>query len=77
MYSPNIIAGYRNGYFTKDEELDIAKDIANSGAQLLFVAITSPKKEKFLYQYKDIFMNSRKQKRAVLLHSPFKNLFDF
>jgi N-acetylglucosaminyldiphosphoundecaprenol N-acetyl-beta-D-mannosaminyltransferase len=51
-YSPNIIAGYRNGYFTKDEETIIAKNIAESGANLLFVAITSPKKENFLYQHR-------------------------
>jgi N-acetylglucosaminyldiphosphoundecaprenol N-acetyl-beta-D-mannosaminyltransferase len=52
-YSPNIIAGYRNGYFTKDEETIIAKNIAESGANLLFVAITSPKKENFLYQHRE------------------------
>jgi N-acetylglucosaminyldiphosphoundecaprenol N-acetyl-beta-D-mannosaminyltransferase len=54
MYGPSLIAGYRNGYFKKDEELDVAKQIGESGAQLLFVAITSPKKEIFLNQYKNI-----------------------
>ena len=54
QYSPDIIAGYRNGYFTKAEESAIAKQIVNSGAQLLFVAITSPKKERFLFEYKDV-----------------------
>lgn len=53
-YGSGIIAGYRNGYYTESEELDIARQIADSGAQLLFVAITSPKKEKFLHKYKDI-----------------------
>ena len=53
-YSPEIIAGYRNGYFSDLEEPTIAKQIADSGAQLLFVAITSPKKEIFLHKNKDI-----------------------
>lgn len=51
-YSKNLIAGYRNGYFSKEEEPEIAKDIEDSEAQLLFVAISSPKKENFLYQNK-------------------------
>lgn len=53
-FGKDIIAGYRNGYYTEDQELEIAQDIANSGADLLFVAITSPKKEIFLNKYKDI-----------------------
>jgi len=53
-YSPNIIAGYRNGYFNKDEEVTIAQEIADSGANILFVAISSPIKENFLYTYRDI-----------------------
>ncbi len=54
QYSPNIIAGYRNGYYSKDEEKEIATTIANSGAQMLFVAISSPTKENFLYQNRDL-----------------------
>jgi len=54
MYSSNIIAGYRNGYFSKDDEVDIAQQIAQSGADILFVAISSPTKEVFLNKYKDI-----------------------
>lgn len=53
-YGSKIIAGYRNGYFTAEDEPEIARQIAESGAQLLFVAITSPKKEIFLFKYKDI-----------------------
>lgn len=52
-YSERIIAGYRNGYFTEGEEEQIAKTIACSGANILFVAITSPKKEIFLHKYKE------------------------
>jgi len=53
-YSNDIIAGYRNGYFTEDEEDGIATEIANSKADILFVAITSPKKEIFLDTFKHI-----------------------
>ncbi len=54
IYSPNLIAGYRNGYFQQSEEEEIAKEIANSGTQMLFVAITSPIKENFLYKHREI-----------------------
>lgn len=53
-YGSAIIAGYRNGYFTEQEEPEVARQIAGSGAHMLFVAITSPKKEKFLYKYEDV-----------------------
>ncbi len=53
-YGASMIAGYRNGYFSKEEEPEIAQEIADSGAQLLFVAITSPRKENFLYTYREI-----------------------
>ena len=42
------IAGYRDGYFDKDEEQDVAKNIKDSHADILFVGISSPKKENFL-----------------------------
>lgn len=54
QYSSDIIAGYRNGYFKKDEEMDIAKQISDSGANILFVAISSPTKENFLYENKEL-----------------------
>lgn len=53
-YSSDIIAGHRNGYFKKEEERSIAKQIAESGAQILFVAITSPTKENFLHENRDL-----------------------
>ena len=52
-YSEEIIAGYRNGYFSREEAAEVAKQIVNSKANILFVAITSPKKEIFLNTYKD------------------------
>jgi N-acetylglucosaminyldiphosphoundecaprenol N-acetyl-beta-D-mannosaminyltransferase len=53
-YGSSIISGYRNGYFSTEEEPEIAREIASSGAQLLFVAISSPRKENFLYTYRDV-----------------------
>ena len=53
-YNAELIAGYRNGYFNKDEDASIAKDIANSGAHMLFVAITSPFQENFMYNNKEV-----------------------
>jgi len=53
-YGSDVIAGYRNGYFTSEDEKQIAQDIANSGADILFVAISSPKKEHFLNAQKEI-----------------------
>jgi len=45
------VAGYRNGYFSKTDELDIAETILNSGADMLFVGFSSPMKEKFLSRW--------------------------
>lgn len=47
---PNIqIVGSRDGYFTEEQE--VAEDIKQSKADILFVAISSPKKELFLNKY--------------------------
>lgn len=54
QYGPSIIAGYSNGYFSKEKEPEIARQIADSGAQILFVAITSPRKENFMYEYREV-----------------------
>jgi N-acetylglucosaminyldiphosphoundecaprenol N-acetyl-beta-D-mannosaminyltransferase len=49
---PNLqIAGYRNGYFSQEEENSVVEDIKNSDADILFVAMGSPKKEIFLNKY--------------------------
>jgi len=42
------IAGYHHGYFSAGEEKDIAEDIRESRPTILFVAMSSPKKENFL-----------------------------
>lgn len=56
-YSPETIVGYKNGYFTKPQEQDIAKEISESGANILFVAMPSPKKEIFLSENKHLLKN--------------------
>ncbi len=50
---PNLnVAGYHHGFFWEDEDSVVLK-IKESGAKLLFVAITSPKKENFINQWQD------------------------
>lgn len=49
---PNLeIAGYRNGYYNEAEEAALVEDVKNSHADILFVAMGSPKKEIFLSKY--------------------------
>jgi len=57
-YDASIIAGFRDGYFKKDEEAEVAKEIAASKADILFVAMSSPKKEIFLNEYKNVINTS-------------------
>ncbi|MQY14385.1 UDP-N-acetyl-D-mannosaminuronic acid transferase [Streptomyces sp. RB5] len=45
------VAGSRDGYFGDDEQPAVADAIARSGAQLLFLGMTSPKKEIFTAGY--------------------------
>lgn len=45
------VAGFHHGYFWDDEQA-VVEQIKASGAKLLFVAITSPKKENFINRWK-------------------------
>lgn len=54
LYPELQICGYRNGYFSADEEREVAEKIREAKADILFVAMSSPKKEKFINQYKDV-----------------------
>lgn len=45
------ISGARDGYFSDQEAQTVAEDISSSGADMLFLGITSPKKENFLRTY--------------------------
>ncbi len=45
------IAGYRDGYFRPEEEDQVAQEIRDSRADILFLAFGSPKKEIFVRKY--------------------------
>jgi len=47
------MAGSRDGYFKDSESADVAAEIRESNADMLFLGITSPKKEIFLGTYGD------------------------
>lgn len=51
LYPGLKVAGFQHGYFW-DNEAGIVEKIRASGAQLLFVAITSPKKENFINRWR-------------------------
>lgn len=48
------ICGYRNGYYKPEEELKIARKIRDAKPDILLVAMSSPKKEKFLNEYREL-----------------------
>lgn len=50
-YRGLTIAGHGNGYWSAQDEETVAEQVAASRADLLFVAISSPKKEQFLGRY--------------------------
>ena len=45
------IAGARNGYWSEAEEAEVVRTIQRARADILFVAISSPRKEEFLARY--------------------------
>lgn len=47
------LAGYRDGYFSREEEDAVVAAIAASRADCLFVAMSSPAKERITEQYKE------------------------
>lgn len=49
-YPKIMIAGLRNGYFSEKDWDTVAGELKNSGAQIIFVGITSPLKE-YLVEY--------------------------
>ena len=50
---PNLqIAGWRNGYWKPEEEQEVVADIRQAKPEILFVAMSSPKKELFLATWK-------------------------
>jgi N-acetylglucosaminyldiphosphoundecaprenol N-acetyl-beta-D-mannosaminyltransferase len=50
-YPQLVFAGHRNGYWKPEQEQQVVDEITAARADLLFVAISSPKKEQFLGAY--------------------------
>jgi N-acetylglucosaminyldiphosphoundecaprenol N-acetyl-beta-D-mannosaminyltransferase len=50
-YPGVTVAGSHHGYFKDADEAAVAKDIADSRPDILFIAMTSPKKERFLSKW--------------------------
>lgn len=48
-----VLAGYRDGYFAEEEEADIVEDIRRNAPDCLFIALPTPRKERFLHRYRD------------------------
>lgn len=54
MEHPSLfVAGSQNGYFGPECEKDVVDRINASGADCLFVAMPTPRKERFIRQYRD------------------------
>lgn len=53
QYSEIDIVGFHDGYFSKDDEAEIIKDINEKNTDLLFVALGAPKQEKWIYENKN------------------------
>jgi len=47
------IAGLRDGYFTREQESGVVRDIRDSGADCLFIGMPTPRKERFLAAHRD------------------------
>jgi N-acetylglucosaminyldiphosphoundecaprenol N-acetyl-beta-D-mannosaminyltransferase len=47
-----VVAGYRNGYWTADEEAAVVQKVASAAPTVLFVAMPSPRKEQFLARHR-------------------------
>ena len=56
---PNLrVLGYRNGYFSEEDEYGIQEDIRAKNPDFVFVGITSPKKEYIIQKFMDQGVNS-------------------
>lgn len=45
------IAGYRNGYFSPEDEAEVIEHVRSSGADVLFVGMPTPMKEEFIARW--------------------------
>ncbi|BDS53583.1 UDP-N-acetyl-D-mannosamine transferase [Streptococcus pneumoniae] len=56
---PNLnVVGYRNGYFSPEDEKKIQEDIKGGKPDFVFVGITSPKKEYIIQSFMDNGINA-------------------
>lgn len=53
-----VIAGMHDGYFKPEQDRAVVAEINESGADCLFVAMPTPRKERFLSQYRDVLTPS-------------------
>jgi N-acetylglucosaminyldiphosphoundecaprenol N-acetyl-beta-D-mannosaminyltransferase len=52
-YPTLVVAGMQHGYFAAEQEADVIAAINASGADCLFVALPTPRKERFLKRYRN------------------------
>lgn len=57
-YPGLVVAGMQDGYFKPEDEADVVAAINASNADCLFVAMPTPRKERFLKQYRDVLTAS-------------------
>ncbi|KJC50137.1 WecB/TagA/CpsF family glycosyltransferase [Bradyrhizobium sp. LTSP857] len=48
-----VFAGLHDGYFKRDQETEVVRDIQSSGADCLFIGMPTPRKERFLAAHRD------------------------
>jgi len=53
LYPNLVFAGSRNGYFGSDEEAAVCEQIRSSAADCLFIAMPTPRKERFMRRHRD------------------------
>lgn len=52
-YPGLVVAGSHHGYFTAEQEASVCELIRSSGAHCLFIAMPTPRKERFMHRYRD------------------------
>ncbi|MGY3034404.1 N-acetylglucosaminyldiphosphoundecaprenol N-acetyl-beta-D-mannosaminyltransferase [Bradyrhizobium sp. USDA 4354] len=48
-----VFAGWHDGYFKREQESDVVRDIRSSAADCLFIGMPTPRKERFLAAHRD------------------------
>ncbi|MBB4425776.1 N-acetylglucosaminyldiphosphoundecaprenol N-acetyl-beta-D-mannosaminyltransferase [Bradyrhizobium sp. CIR48] len=48
-----VFAGWHDGYFKREQENDVVRDIQSSAADCLFIGMPTPRKERFLAAHRD------------------------